>query len=104
MCGTLEPQTVLTYMARTLPGQPPVFNYHSLLGSVLEHGMRVPIFSDPCGQEFTYEAPTRRVIARNPTLQDPWEDQVCSKKNFTNMYMMIRYVQRLLDWPPVVVG
>jgi len=48
----------------------------NLTGSVLEHGMRVPIFSDPCGQEFTYEAPTRRVIARNPTLQDPWEDQV----------------------------
>ena len=44
-----------------------------LTGSVLEQGMRVPIFSEPEGQVYTYEAPSRRQIAKNPLLGDPYE-------------------------------
>ena len=44
--------------------------------------MRVPIFTEPSGKVYSYESPTRRVIARNPLTPDPWEsDQVYVKES-----------------------
>lgn len=37
--------------------------------------MRVPIFSEPSGKVYSYESPSRRVIARNPLIPDPWESE-----------------------------
>ena len=59
-----------------------IITLHLFTGSVLENGMRVPIFSQPSGKVYSYESQTRRIIARNPLMPDPWEsDQVYVKES-----------------------
>ena len=36
-----------------------------VIGSTLEQGIRIPIFSKPTGRTYTYEEPSRKVIAKN---------------------------------------
>ena len=52
-----------------------------VIGSTLEYGIRIPIFSQPSGQIYSYEEPSRRVIARNPLLPDPWEAEMVYVKD-----------------------
>ena len=47
-----------------------------VIGSILEHGIRIPIFSQPSGSTYTYEEPSRKVIAKNPMIPDPWESEM----------------------------
>lgn len=45
-----------------------------LIGSTLENGIRIPILTDPEGQEYTFEEATINSLGKNPTLPDPWEE------------------------------
>ena len=47
-----------------------------VIGSTLEHGIRIPIFSQPSGPSYTYEEPDRKKIAKNPLIPDPWESEM----------------------------
>ena len=47
-----------------------------LIGSTLEKGIRIPIFSPKAGPVYTFEHPSRKVIAKNPLVADPWESEM----------------------------
>lgn len=44
-----------------------------LEGSVMENGIRIPIFSKPSGPVYQYEKPSVKNIALFPLVPDPWE-------------------------------
>jgi hypothetical protein len=47
-----------------------------IVGSTLEFGLRIPIFTEPSGQVYTFEAPTINSLGKFPTLPDPWEESM----------------------------
>ena len=47
-----------------------------IVGSTLELGIRIPIFTEPSGQVYTFEAPTINSLGKFPTLPDPWEESM----------------------------
>lgn len=47
-----------------------------VIGSTLENGIRIAIFSKPSGTTYTYEEPSRKVIAKNTMTPDPWESEM----------------------------
>ena len=47
-----------------------------LIGSKCENGIYMPIFSQPEGQVYEFEAPSKRSMGKNPLTPDPWEASV----------------------------
>ena len=47
-----------------------------IVGSTLENGIRIPIFTQPSGQVYTYDSPTVNSLGKNPTMPDPWEESM----------------------------
>ena len=45
-----------------------------LIGCYEDHGMMVPVFSEPTGPAYEFENPSIKNIAMHPLLRDPWED------------------------------
>ena len=45
----------------------------SLIGSKCEKGIFIPTFTKPEGQVYEYEEPSKKVMAKNPLIAEPWE-------------------------------
>jgi len=48
-----------------------------LIGCYEENDVFIPVFSQPSGQTYEFEAPSIRNIAKHPLLRDPFEEQLC---------------------------
>lgn len=47
----------------------------NLIGSKCERGIYIPVFSKPQGLVYEYEEPSRKVMAKNPLVREPWESR-----------------------------